>query len=401
MMFKRITTLILRKEVQEACELIAAYPDLKVMPSGANIFHVCSMLEANNPIYIYKCIESKARYLPDRSQKTPIHYLMGSTTKDHARINALLSESQCLFDQSRCPDHYLRYLSNSFFEILALDNQNVAKFLKSLVDHAPISVQSFIPSFGKVKSSTGKLYAFSDTPTPDKEIFKDIIPNIDPNGNRMITVRYFRIPLDFRPYSSHMRRLVELLQSSKSDEIFQTRAIKAFIDYGWCISRGFIFTVSLFYWISLVFFTAYSLLREHNAGLEITDFVMAALLLLYEAVQFIGCMSAYMKDFWNAIDVLAASTRLAVHILYWTEADEAVYDWIISFALLFGYFKLISGFRLFKSTSKSIQFSEYHLVFKPLRKNCTDDSGDHCRFAKFLRCACISDNRLLAYFLSI
>lgn len=352
MIFKQITSLILKKEVQTACELIGKYRELKTMPSGVNLFHLCSMRESNNIAYIKKCIEAEVRYFPDRSLKTPLYYLTHCATRDSARINALLAESEYLFQKSRLHDQVLRFMSDSLFKILQMDNPNVALFLNAVMDTPSSNVQALIPSFGRIKSRTKKLFVCLDSTDATAEDFKDILPRIDTRGTEIIRMKYFRIPFEFQPGSLQLLFLMEILQGLNTDEIFQTKAVRTIIAYGWQISRCYIYAVSFFYCITMVFFSAYALLHEPHLGVEITDFVLAALLLLYELAQCLSCYEMYAKDYWNLVDLAAASTRIAMHIVVWTNDDLNLKAWITSFALLFGFFKVISCLRLFERTSR-------------------------------------------------
>ncbi len=63
-----------------------------------NLFHLCSLSEANDPAYILQCIESKVRFILDADAKTGLHYLLDSPEKDHRRINAILQHSESLLD---------------------------------------------------------------------------------------------------------------------------------------------------------------------------------------------------------------------------------------------------------------------------------------------------------------
>lgn len=353
MIVHRIIDLILKKEVQEACELIVAYPNLKLMPANINLFHICTMLESNDAHYIAKCIESGVKYFPDRNQKTPLQNLMTSAVKDPARINALLSESEQLFDPRTCPDQNLKYLSQSLPSILKMDNNNVALFMQTLIGTPNTKVLSYVPSFGKLRNFSRRLYITVDSLDPDAQEFKTLSPKINEGGGSQLMLRYFRVPINFHRRSNQFFEIIRTLHSLQCGEVFQTKAVKILIDYGWSVSRGYIFAVSILYSISMVLFTAYTIVVDKPAGLEITDAIFASILLLYEVIQCYACRRVYFTDFWNLIDASAAILRLLVHILVWNEVSESAIEWITSFALLFGYLKWISCFRLFKSTSNN------------------------------------------------
>lgn len=352
MLIQKLTRLILSKDTARACEIIRAYPELTIIPRKFNAFHLCSLIEANNPLYIHECIESKVEFLLDLENKTPLHYLLESASPDHNRINMILSECESLIQNNPQVSQILRNSKDLLFKLIKLDNPNVAKFFKCLTAPASIEVSSLVPSFGKILCSSKKAFEACNSLTPQQEDLVNMNRIIETEkGNSSIHLSYLRIPLNTDPLSCDMMNLMFMMVELNCDEIFQTKASKILSEYMWINSRAFVRVVSLIYVISLIHFSAYVGLRESNLAMEIVDFSFAVYLCLYEIIKFSVCPISYTRDLWNFFNIFAASLRTIIYFLIWSHANNQVKSWLVSFALFFGYLKLISCLRLFKATS--------------------------------------------------
>lgn len=349
MLLKLLLNFIIAKDVPRVCEVIQKFPDLSLRPHGFYLFHILSLCEANNAEYILQCIESKAKFYLDFTKKTPLHYLLNSNARDQSRINAILAHSETLFPQQPNIDIMFRYFSSIFFQILKLDNIHVATFLKTCVSNFRLDI---IPSFGRIKSMSKTGFIRCIYLHPNEKEVASILRYIDEQGNAPISLQYFRIPLNFSPYSSDMVKLLMILLELECDDIFDTEAAKMLIDYFWTNNKWFARAFAGCYSVSMVIFSIYAGLRTRILPMEIIDFILVGFMFICEIFQFTLIFKSYCKDLWKAIDFLALALRIMAYISIWNDEDSNESDWFICFALLVGYFKWISCLRLFNGTSK-------------------------------------------------
>lgn len=341
------------------------YPRLIIYPIRWNWLHIFCMLEQCSEQLILECIKIHVPFIADSFGKTALHYLMNSPKLDGVKLDLILANFGKMVHRKCIDDRIFPAMKDIFLPILALDNPNVALYLKQCVNYPPTYKNELIPRFGDLKGTRTRCFYTSPSPLFTADVKNQLL---DVGGSKLLAIYFFRIPWDFRAGSKEFLDLVSTLEQCNTPEIFQTRTISAIVDQAWVMARLTVKFSFLTFTINIIILSLFVLLTRGN-DYELTywggifgavTLGFGALSTFYEFGLMMEGGIAYFSSLWNWLSLIGGLLQCLLPVVISTgilpadsDGNITALQTLFCWCILFRYLKWFTFFKIFDKTSNS------------------------------------------------
>jgi len=165
-------------------------------------------------------------------------------------------------------------------------------------------------------------------------------------------VSLFKIPLELG--TEKCLSVLSNIFKSENTEIFNQKLIQSILEYLYTQSFPILLFLNALNLISIFILVIYKTL-EDSTLYSCLVLTINALNFIFELGQMVQDFRYYIGDIWNVIDIIRITTSCLSALLLIIGTDKWITQEVLSLALLFSMFRLISIFRLFAGTRYMIR----------------------------------------------
>lgn len=335
-----------------------------------------------NLLHIY-CGENN--YLKLRRALSKGFPLMTSTTNKHPLLIAIESNSV------NCVEEILEYLcsiSDSRKFIFENAVKQITHFLPKLLEYSPNKIKNFcgaltkkvengISTLGmpieklpkiitseKYNIEEEKFINISKQSNEEQMKFIEIRENVIAQCQNMnqrskniknVPINFYRCSLlwNFTPGSADSLKLLNSINKCRNLGIFKTKFIQDLINLKWNIIWIKVLTLTIIFWLNLLFFTLAVFGIDNRSYFAIALLVVCCSLVIYEVLGMIYSWSNYTSNPMNALDFLIYLGNIVWSICLIGGTIDPLDDELVAITWLLGFanaFRGITFFRTFKLT---------------------------------------------------
>lgn len=347
---------IIQESIKKKIEILRKHPNLIIYPFRWNFFHLLAKFYSNRELII-SCVEARIPLIIDSYEHTPFHYLLNKPNIDFGLVNGLLDNYSDVILKLPVDQRSLivKSLTTDLPAIIRLNTPQVAQFLKIGIGRPNSYEEQEVPHFGRLKNNAKRRYLFSTYNTFSPEVSGALLQE-ESEANivskPLISVWLIFFYMNYNPRSKDMLGVIKALDRVTNEEIFKTQTISIIIQYLWGQNKLFHYCLTAVFSTVMIVFSIYTGYGLRNIGMEVFLMIMAIIFLLYEFfVLSVTTLKIYSVQIWNYLDVAFNTLLIATISSYWNDSTAYSQRWITSLALLFGYLKWISFFRVIDQTS--------------------------------------------------
>lgn len=345
-----------QESIKKKVEIIKKHPNLIIYPFRWNFFHLLAKFYSNRELII-SCVEARIPLIIDSYEHTPFHYLLNKPNIDFGLVNGLLDNYSDVILKlpSNQRSSIVKSLTTDLPAIIKLNTPQVAQFLKVGIGRPNSYGEQEIPHFGRLKNNARRRYLFSTYNNFGPEVSGALLQEENEANvvsKPLISVWLIFFYLNYNPRSKDMLGIIKALDRVSNEEIFETQTISIIIQYLWKQNKLFHYTLTVVFSSVMIVFSVYTGYGTRNVAMEIFLMVMAILFLVYEFfVLSVTTLKIYSVQIWNYLDIAFQALLIATITSHWNHSTAYSQRWVTSLALLFGYLKWISFFRVIDQTS--------------------------------------------------
>lgn len=333
-------------------EMMKKYQDLQILPYNWNLLHLITLFRYSDISLVPSYSEFKVRFLVDKDNKTPLHYLIEQHEKDFTSANTLLKYIlDYLEDRSRSFFEYqktIESLTTQFDFIIAnADPKLISRFLDLCYRNTPAAYGSELPPFGEPINK----YISSKTPTLVSKAEKICTLGSDP-------IAYYTnmLHLDYSLGSEDMLKKVIFLTGIKHEVVFQHPLMHNFVQYLWNKTLYVRWFMGLLFSALMLMLSVYIGLNQRILPLEIFIMIVTWVFLANEFLQMKALGVKYITIPWNWVDIIHLALIISYIITRFIDSDDYFGKaWMSTGIIIAGYLRWISYLRVFKTTRHLIE----------------------------------------------
>lgn len=285
----------------------------------------------------------------DCYNKTPLHYLVASgRILNYPSINFMMEYIVDYVDDKQARTiREIEMIHFTLSPLLPFIIQKITTKVKNRylqLCYLPALSTIDLPGFGQSDTKHG----FSAAPILRSQLLEEI----HEEGEDAIVFNTIMLHCDYDVASDDMFDVALALSSITSEDTFKTATISHLIDHLWQEAKPGMIASTIYFSILMILFSAYIILSQRSAGLEVTVIVLSVGIIFGEVLQARALRSNYLSSIYNSLDLLYSLLMITFMAMRLASAGQGTAQaWVSSLAVVAGYLRWVSHLRLFNSLS--------------------------------------------------
>lgn len=335
--------------------IITKYPDFVVYPEGYTWFHLICIYFAD-PSLVVACVEQNLLFTLDTNNKSPLHYLVESGSKNPALINYLLANFKKIFKYPGDRFDYLAHFGNIFVSLFKVGVPGLCVFLSFFMMKPRVFGNEELSLFSTVRTKP-KAITVDGTPFLRNEIYRRLTKKTYGNAN-IISIECPPCRIDLYPLSDDIEDILFSLKRNEHPDTLKSKFVQGLVLHAWNNATIYHRINALIISAYMVLLSIWALEQPENYGEARALVIIIGIYTVAEFVKIIAMgFREYFSDVWNISSIVMALIQvggLAYFLAVGKENGNLGQTYFISIMILFGYFKWFAVFRSFKATRKKL-----------------------------------------------